>query len=175
MVNDISSSASDMAARMWSQMLKNDTDGDSKLSRTEMEQMAANMPASKSGEGPGMDQMFAEADTDGDGSISKDEFASMMKNHKPPEGAGGKGGPGGEGGVQGGASAATSSKSLSKAFSAIDTNQDGKISQQELEAYLLKQLEKSQNDGTSSATSSANLDTESDNDDTGSSTLTVTA
>ena len=173
MVNEINSTAGDMAAKIWSQMLKNDADGDGQLSKAEM-QKTADSGQSRSG-GPSMDEMFSEADSDGDGVISKEEFSTMMKTHQPPPMQGGKGGPGMEGGAQGGSSSTTSAKSLNKAFSAIDTNQDGKISQQELEAYLLKQLEKSQNTTDTSSTSTTNQNTQSDNDDTGSSTLTVTA
>ncbi|KMY65674.1 hypothetical protein AAU61_21085 [Desulfocarbo indianensis] len=127
-------SAEEMAARI---IEEHDADGDGALSAEESESPA---------------EMFSAADADGDGLVTEDELVAMMENMKP------EGPPQGEGMQQApeAASVATMAASLmedndedgdgslsvseastsEEVFDAMDTNEDGVVSQAELEAAL---------------------------------------
>ena len=75
------------------------------------------------------DRMFARADKDGDGGLSLDEFKAMAK--RPPREAG-SAGPAAEN-AAGPATSAGRTDRAAAAFSALDTNGDGKLSGAELE------------------------------------------
>ncbi|MFC7689664.1 EF-hand domain-containing protein [Paeniroseomonas aquatica] len=75
------------------------------------------------------DRMFARADRNGDGGLSLDEFKAMAK--RPPREAGSAGPPAGPAGAAAGPAARTDRAAA--AFSALDTNGDGKLSTAELE------------------------------------------
>ena len=75
------------------------------------------------------DRMFARADRNGDGGLSLDEFKAMAK--RPPREAGSAGPPAGPAGAAAGPAARTDRAAA--AFSALDTNGDGKLSGAELE------------------------------------------
>lgn len=113
--------------------------------------------------------LFKKLDADSDGKVTKDEFSSGLKKladdlesqfnqsrtsglgqdrgAPPPSGASEASG-GGTDAVSSGsattsstATSSTSDTSASKTYEAADTNQDGKVTQKEEEAYLLKLLE----------------------------------
>ncbi|MDD5456295.1 MAG: EF-hand domain-containing protein [Candidatus Margulisbacteria bacterium] len=162
MIGSIGSSANDMATRMWNRLIKNDSDGDGKMSKAEMQTAFANMPAAPGG-APSFDEIFSQTDTDGDGMISQDEFSTYQKTRKPP-------GPQDGGGTsisdmqekiwqsilsqadKDGDSAiskselesalsstSSSSETASKAddlFARIDTDQDGKMSEAEFSTFM---------------------------------------
>ncbi|RYI82248.1 MAG: hypothetical protein EON47_23470 [Acetobacteraceae bacterium] len=75
------------------------------------------------------DRMFARADKDGDGGLSLDEFKAMAK--RPPREAGSAAPAAGAAAAS--ASSAGGTDRAAAAFSALDTNGDGKLSGAELE------------------------------------------
>ena len=76
------------------------------------------------------DRMFARADKDGDGGLSLDEFKAMAK--RPPPREAGSAAPA-AGAAAASASSAGGTDRAAAAFSALDTNGDGKLSGAELE------------------------------------------
>jgi Ca2+-binding EF-hand superfamily protein len=74
---------------------------------------------------------FAAADTDSDGSVTLDELKTAMGNSTEAMGPPPPPPPGGAGGI-----GAENSSGSTSVFSAIDTNGDGTISEDELNAYL---------------------------------------
>lgn len=115
--------------------------------------------------------LFKKLDADSDGKVTKDEFSSGLKKladdlesqfnqsrtsgvgqdrgaPPPPPPSGASEASGGTDAVSSGsattsstATSSTSDTSASKTYEAADTNQDGKVTQKEEEAYLLKLLE----------------------------------
>ena len=102
-------------------------------------------------ETPMSEEMFSDADSDSDGQLNTHELEEMLSNGSPPMRGGGKGQGmmgGGKGGGMGGAqsildaedtdedgSISSEESSLSsEVFSLLDTNEDGVISQDEIEA-----------------------------------------
>jgi Ca2+-binding EF-hand superfamily protein len=114
--------------------------------------------------------LFKKLDADSDGKVTKDEFSSGLKKladdlesqfnqsrtsgvgqdrgAPPPPPSGASEASGGTDAVSSGsattsstATSSTSDTSASKTYEAADTNQDGKVTQKEEEAYLLKLLE----------------------------------
>ncbi|MBC3929890.1 EF-hand domain-containing protein [Undibacterium sp. CY21W] len=115
--------------------------------------------------------LFKKLDADSDGKVTKDEFSSGLKKladdlesqfnqsrtsgvgqdrgtPPPPSGASEASGGGTDAVSSGSAttsstatSSASDTSSASKTYEAADTNQDGKVTQKEEEAYLLKLLE----------------------------------
>jgi len=125
MISSIGSSANDMATRMWNRLIKNDSDADGKLSKSEMQTAFANMPAPASG-APGFEEIFSQTDTDGDGAVSQEEFSSFQKTHKPP-------GPQGGGGVS---ISDMQEKLWQSVLSQADNDSDSSVSKTEFEKAL---------------------------------------
>ncbi|MEI7942287.1 MAG: EF-hand domain-containing protein [Candidatus Riflemargulisbacteria bacterium] len=80
----MSSSRNNLAAQMWSQLIKNDQDTDSQLNKAEMQAALSNMPLPPSN-ATSFEDIFTAIDTNKDGAVSKDEFSSFVKSHRPPE------------------------------------------------------------------------------------------
>nr|WP_315494015.1 EF-hand domain-containing protein [uncultured Rhodoferax sp.] len=112
---------------------KVDTDGDGSVSQDELQVLTDKI---KSDTGQDVSQDFAKLDTDGDGQLSQTEFEAGRP--QPPEGSqgaqgpGGPRGPGGPGGAQGASSSDTT-------YDALDTNQDGTVSEVERMVGELKE------------------------------------
>nr|WP_315473516.1 EF-hand domain-containing protein [uncultured Rhodoferax sp.] len=112
---------------------KVDTDGDGSVSQDELQVLTDKI---KEDTGQDVSQDFAKLDTDGDGQLSQTEFEAGRP--QPPEGSrgaqgpGGPRGPGGPGGAQGAASSDTT-------YDALDTNQDGTVSEVERMVGELKE------------------------------------
>ena len=83
MISSVSSS-SNMAAQMWSQLIKNDQDTNSQLNKAEMQAALANMPLPPSNS-TSFEDIFTAIDTNKNGAVSKDEFSSFVNSHHPPE------------------------------------------------------------------------------------------
>jgi len=140
-----STSSADGKSQMFAELLKKfDSDGDGALNETEINSMQQN------GQGPSGADMLAKFDTDGNGSIDESENAAIEKSMPPPPPGGG--GPGGPQGAQ----SSDSTSATDKAFSSLDTNEDGVISKDELAAIssdtvntLFEQLNKQIKQGTS--------------------------
>lgn len=114
--------------------------------------------------------IFNKLDTNGDGSMSTDEFMTALKNSKPPEPPQGKDGgmpPPPPGGMPPSESSSASSESTaSKTFAALDTNEDGTVSIDEILASLEKSKTDSsgKNSGTTSTTDSSTASSTSQTD-----------
>ena len=112
---------------------KVDTDGDGSVSQDELQVLTDKI---KEDTGQDVSQDFAKLDTDGDGQLSQTEFEAGRP--QPPEGSqgaqgpGGPRGPGGPGGAQGASSSDTT-------YDALDTNQDGTVSEVERMVGELKE------------------------------------
>ena len=107
---------------------KVDTDGDGAVSQDELKLLTDKI---EDDTGQDLSEDFAKLDTDGDGALSQTEFESGRPQPpqggqaaQGPEGAGGPRGPGGPGGAQGASSSDTT-------YDALDTNQDGVVSEVE--------------------------------------------
>jgi len=107
---------------------KVDTDGDGAVSQDELKVLTDKIEEDT---GQDLSEDFAKLDTDGDGALSQTEFESGRPQPpqggqaaQGPEGAGGPRGPGGPGGAQGASSSDTT-------YDALDTNQDGVVSEVE--------------------------------------------
>ena len=81
MVTSLSSSNNDLAAIIWKQMAQSDTDGDSKLSKAELQAAMADTSAGTE-TGTALDEVFSKIDSDNDGYITKDEFDSFLQSSK---------------------------------------------------------------------------------------------
>jgi Ca2+-binding EF-hand superfamily protein len=134
-----SNASSNFASQLMSAY---DTDGDSLLSAEEVSILSENE--------------FSALDADGDGSITEDELSSAIDEvassstetqMAPPP-------PPGGGGMSGGGS---SESEDDETYSALDTNEDGVVSQEELEAAYGIQTE-DENTTTTSQTSATNND-----------------
>jgi Ca2+-binding EF-hand superfamily protein len=121
---------------------KLDANGDGKVDTLELSAVT-----SKNSKGPDAAALMKQIDTNGDGSISEtenDTFLTVMENPmkgnaKGAMGAAAGGRPPGPppGGAPGGAS--STAASTTKVFDKFDTNQDGKVSMEELMAGLAKE------------------------------------
>lgn len=110
-----------------------DGDGSGGVSQTELETFVAEM-SSRTGDSIDTTDAVATYDSDGDGELSAEELKSFMEASgimpPPPP-------PGGAGGMNGGGSDDEStSASADSVISAYDTNGDGVLSSDELQAYL---------------------------------------
>ena len=134
-----SSSAPQMSKPSFEEIAQNmlssmDSDGDGSVSSTEFG--AAASGSSSAGD------IFSLLDTDSSGSMSTEELVAALKNMKPPEPPQGQGNmpppPGDMGSMPPPPSPTqgASGSDASQLFSALDTNQDGSISQEELSALF---------------------------------------
>ena len=125
MISSVSNSSNDMAAQMWSQLIKNDKDTDSKLNKAEMQAALANMPLPPSN-ATRFEDIFKLTDSNNDGSISKDEFSTYMKSHQPPT-------PPSNGGIS---FDNLQEKLWQSLLTQTDTNKDSTISSSELDSLF---------------------------------------
>ncbi len=107
---------------------KVDTDGDGSVNKDELKVLTDRI---KEDTGQDLSEDFAKLDTDSDGKLSQTEFETGRPQApegsqaaQGPEGAGGARGPGGPGGAQGASSSDTT-------YDALDTNEDGTVSEVE--------------------------------------------
>lgn len=107
---------------------KVDTDGDGSVNKDELKVLTDRI---KEDTGRDLSEDFAKLDTDSDGKLSQTEFETGRPQApegsqaaQGPEGAGGARGPGGPGGAQGASSSDTT-------YDALDTNEDGTVSEVE--------------------------------------------
>jgi EF-hand domain pair/EF hand len=89
---------------------------------------------------PGAQEMFAQMDGDGDGKVTQQEFKAAEPKAPPSGGAQGAKPAGGQppasaAGAGAGTKAASSTSSSSETYEPADTNEDGKVSAQEQQAY----------------------------------------
>ena len=115
---------------------KVDTDGDGSVSKDELQVLTDKI---KEDTGQDVSQDFAKLDTDGDGQLSQTEFEAGRP--QPPEGGQGAQGPGGPGGTRGpgGPGGAQGAASSDTTYDALDTNQDGTVSEVERMVGELKE------------------------------------
>ena len=115
---------------------KVDTDGDGSVSQDELQVLTDKI---KEDTGQDVSQDFAKLDTDGDGQLSQTEFEAGRP--QPPEGSQGAQGPGGPGGPRGpgGPGGAQGAASSDTTYDALDTNQDGTVSEVERMVGELKE------------------------------------
>nr|WP_315478602.1 EF-hand domain-containing protein [uncultured Rhodoferax sp.] len=115
---------------------KVDTDGDGSVSQDELQVLTDKI---KEDTGQDVSQDFAKLDTDGDGQLSQTEFEAGRP--QPPEGGQGAQGPGGPGGPRGpgGPGGAQGAASSDTTYDALDTNQDGTVSEVERMVGELKE------------------------------------
>lgn len=132
----------EMASELLTSM---DSDGNGSIDKAEFSAAAQNT-ASKSKDSTSLDDIFSLLDTDGSGSMSSEELISALKNMKP-EGAPPPPPPPKE------ESTSSEDSSSSEIFAALDTNEDGVVSADELEALFADN---------SSNKSSSSLETASD-------------
>lgn len=144
---------------------KLDTTGKGYLTKSDLQSALTQLPGSDSSNSTGstsssanVDELFKKLDANGDGKITKDELTSGLKQLADAFGSqnvtsgGGKAGAPAAGGTppsrSGNATStsstnstsSTQSSSAAKTYDPADTNQDGKVSEQERIAYALKQL-----------------------------------
>jgi hypothetical protein len=145
---DFSAMRQQREAKMFQEM---DADGSGSVSKDEFASWQDKIQARMSemtgaGQMPSADDIFSKADSDGNGSLSKTEFSAMGKMGGPPPG------PPPGGGVPGGANGGSAVSSLLDALNSeedessnstsstsstkLDANGDGKITIQELTAWL---------------------------------------
>lgn len=115
---------------------KVDTDGDGSVSKDELQVLTDKI---KEDTGQDVSEDFAKLDTDSDGQLSQTEFEAGRP--QPPEGSQGAQGPGGPGGARGpgGPGGAQGAASSDTTYDALDTNQDGTVSEVERMVGELKE------------------------------------
>lgn len=115
---------------------KVDTDGDGSVSKDELQVLTDKI---KEDTGQDVSEDFAKLDTDSDGQLSQTEFEAGRP--QPPEGSQGAQGPGGPGGPRGpgGPGGAQGAASSDTTYDALDTNQDGTVSEVERMVGELKE------------------------------------
>jgi hypothetical protein len=120
-----------------------DTDGKGYLTQDDLVKISPK--GAQAADAAKAEAAFKRMDANGDGKVSESEF----KQAAPPEAApagkaqgaeGGKGAPPAGGG--GGAAKSGASSSSSSGFDPADTNRDGKVSEQERQAYDAQQAHK---------------------------------
>lgn len=133
----------DMAQELLSSL---DSDSDGSVS---LDEFSVAMSSSSSGSDTSASSIFSLIDSGGDGSISTEELTAALEasRPKPPEGAPPPPPP------QSGDS--DESSKLSEIFSALDTNQDGSISQDELMALFEQDDSQSSDEQSAGAQKSA--------------------
>lgn len=141
---------------------KVDSNSDGSVDETEMSVFTNKMKAETGGDSPAS---FAQLDSDSDGTLTQAEFDVGKPSGPPgttggPQGAGGPppaGGPGGPGGP-GGARATESTSSTDSTYDALDTNEDGTVSELERLAGALKDfVAASESDSSAASTVDENL------------------
>jgi len=152
----------EMMASLAQQMMTSmDTDNNGSIDKAEFS-AAAQALASQSTSSTSTDsvssaeEVFALLDTNQDGSMSSDELMSALKNMRPPEPP-----KGGEMGSMpppppSNSSESSSSSGSSDIFSALDTNQDGTVSMEELIAALGDNSKEEKSNSSQSAQSLSN-------------------
>jgi Ca2+-binding EF-hand superfamily protein len=151
----------DMAKQLLSSM---DSDRSGSIDSAEFsaaaQALASNSSSSTTSNSSSNNDTFKTLDTNSDGSLSTDEFMTALKNMKPPESSQGQDGsmsppPGGMPPPSNSASE-SSDTSSSEIFDAMDTNQDGTVSIDELLSALgNSKTDSSTKNGTSSTTDSS--------------------
>lgn len=147
-----------------------DTDGNGTVDSAEFS-AAAQALASNSNSSSGSSSssstsatdIFTKLDSNGDGGLSTDEFMAALKNSKPQKAQGEDGGmppppPGGMPPPPSDSSSSTDStdsESIDKIFSALDTNQDGSVSADELAALFEKKSTDSSSTSSQTSTSAS--------------------
>lgn len=148
-----------------------DTDGNGTVDSAEFsaaaQALASNSnssSSSSSSNSTSVTDIFNKLDSNGDGGLSTDEFMAALKNSKPQKGQGGDGGmpPPPPGGMpppppsdSSASTDSTDSNSIDKIFSALDTNQDGTVSADELAALFDKKSTDSSSTSSQTSTSSS--------------------
>lgn len=163
------------------------TKSDLQTAMVQMSVPGSSSGANSSGSSTSVDEIFKKIDTNGDGKITKDEMTSGMKNlasslqgqiNKTGRDAPPPSGPPPSGGSpssssSSGSTSSTQSSSTTKTYEKADTNQDGKVSEQEQLAYdLLQSIKSALASPTSSNTSKAASSTSSNSDNAASATST---
>lgn len=148
---------------------KLDTKGQGYLEVSDLESAFSNITSASGSDATSTaNDLFKKLDTDSDGKVTKDEFSSGLKKladdlesqfnqsrtsgvgqdrgAPPPPPPSGTSSSSGTDAVSSGSASVSATSSASdtsstKTYEAADTNQDGKVSQKEEEAYLLKLLE----------------------------------
>lgn len=105
-----------------------DSDGNGSIDKAEFSAAAQNT-SSQSDDSTSLDDIFSLLDTDGSGSMSSEELISALKNMKPE-------GPPPPPPPPNNESTSSEDSSSSKIFAALDTNEDGVVSADELEALF---------------------------------------
>ncbi|MFH0708902.1 MAG: EF-hand domain-containing protein [Pseudomonadota bacterium] len=145
-----------------------DTDKSGSIDKAEFSaaaQALASSSSSSTTSSSAATDIFSTLDTDSNGSMSTEELVASLKNMKPPEGKGDMPPP--PGGMPppppSDSSSTSESSSSSDIIDAMDTNQDGTVSIDELLAALgnSKTDSSNKNNGTASATDSSAASTTS--------------
>jgi len=148
-----------------------DTDGNGTVDSAEFsaaaQALASNSDSSSSSSSSSSTSatdIFNKLDSNEDGGLSTDEFMAALKNSKPQKGQGEDGGmpPPPPGGMppppsdsSSSSTESTESESIDKIFSALDTNQDGSISADELAALFEKKATDSSSTSSETSTSTS--------------------
>lgn len=131
-----------MVERMTKAM---DQDGDRSISKEEFTKAADTMKSRMPANAPSTEDAFKAIDSNGDAAISKDELAALLDRMPAPSGRPGAssgaphGGPHGPPPGGGGAPSASGGASKKASTEPADSNEDGKVSEQEETNYRAKQ------------------------------------
>lgn len=126
----------EMANEMMSTM---DSDGSGGIN---LEEFTSAIGSSESSSSTSLSDIFSSIDTDGDGAMSSEEFMAALEASKPqhkPNEIGSQPPPPPPSNKE--SASAKESSSASETYSALDTNQDGTISLEELLATLNEKLD----------------------------------
>jgi Ca2+-binding EF-hand superfamily protein len=136
---------------------KVDANSNGSVDETEMTAFTDKMKTETRRDSP---SSFSELDTDSDGLLSQAEF-DAVKPGGPPDGAGGMQGAGGPppagGAGRPGGAQATESTSSSTTYDALDTNEDGTVSEMERLAGALKDFVNAGESNTATSTVDENI------------------